>query len=141
MKLFHALVCACLVSCATIAGPAMAAESARNPLSVHVLNLQDGLPASGVEVRLERLDAGHWVQLGDMRTGSDGRINALYPANQKLQTGTYRVVFESGAWFKAHHAKTFFPEIPVVFEMNASQAHYHVPLLLSPFGYSVYRGS
>lgn len=141
MKFFHAFLCAALISCAASANPAAAGGPMKNPLSVHVLNLQDGLPAPDMEVRLERLDAGHWVALGDMRTGADGRIAALYPAGQKLQAGTYRVVFESGPRFKAHHAKTFFPEIPVVFEMDASQAHYHVPLLLSPFGYSIYRGS
>lgn len=138
MKLLSALVFAALLFALQ---PAHAAASA-NPVSVHVLNMQDGLPAVGVEVMLERLGKdGHWQKLADMRTNAQGRINALYPSGQTLQQGTYRVVFETGDWYKAHGKQTFFPEIPVVFSIDGSLPHYHVPLLLSPYGYSVYRGN
>ncbi|HWU77337.1 hydroxyisourate hydrolase [Rhodanobacter glycinis] len=121
--------------------PAHAAKPA-NPVSVHVLNMQDGLPAPGVEVILERMDTpGKWDKLADMHTNAQGRINALYPAGQPLQQGTYRVIFETGDWYHAHGKQSFFPQIPVVFAIDGSLPHYHVPLLLSPYGYSVYRGN
>lgn len=104
--------------------------------------MQDGLPAPGVEVTLERMDkAGQWHKLADMRTNAQGRISALYPPGQRLEQGTYRVVFETGDWYKARGRRSFFPEIPVVFAIDGSLPRYHVPLLLSPYGYSVYRGN
>ena len=138
MKFQPAIVFAALVFALQ---PAHAAPPA-NPVSVHVLNMQDGLPAPGVEVTLERMGKdGQWHKLADMRTNAQGRINALYPSGQALQQGTYRVVFETGAWYNAHDTRSFFPEVPVVFAIDGSLAHYHVPLLLSPYGYSVYRGN
>ncbi len=73
-------------------------------------------------------------------TNQKGRILALYPAGKALEKGTYRVTFLTGEWFKQHKIETFFPEIPVIFMVDGSVPHYHVPLLLSPFGYSTYRG-
>ena len=76
--------------------------AAGNPLSVHVLNLQDGLPSPGVEVSLEKLDGERWNKLNEGTTNEQGRITALYPEGKKLESGTYRVTFETGAWFKQH---------------------------------------
>ncbi len=115
--------------------------AATNPISVHVLNLQDGLPAPGVTVILERQEGSSWTQLESGVTNEQGRISALYPADRKLEKGTYRVTFKTGAWFKQHHVASFFPEVPVIFTVDGSVAHYHIPLLLSPYGYSTYRGN
>ena len=114
---------------------------AQNPLSVHVLNLQDGLPSSEVKVSLEEQKNGKWVQLSQATTNEQGRIPALYPEGKKLEKGIYKVTFKTGDWFKAHKQKSFFPEVPVIFEVDGSVEHYHIPLLLSPYGYSTYRGN
>lgn len=114
---------------------------AQNPLSVHVLNLQDGLPSSEVKVSLEEQKNGTWVQLSQATTNAQGRIPALYPEGKTLEKGMYKVTFKTGDWFKAHQQKSFFPEVPVIFEVDGSVEHYHIPLLLSPYGYSTYRGN
>jgi 5-hydroxyisourate hydrolase len=131
-KIAAGLVLAC--SC----GLALAAH---NPLSVHVLNLQDGLPSPGVKVTLERKVDGKWAPLNTGVTDEQGRIPALYPADKALEKGTYRVTFETGDWFGSHHMKSFFPEVPVIFEADGTVPHYHIPLLLSPYGFSTYRGN
>ena len=114
---------------------------AQNPLSVHVLNLQDGLPSSEVKVSLEEQKNGKWVQLSQATTNEQGRIPALYPEGKKLEKGMYKVTFKTADWFKAHKQKSFFPEVPVIFEVDGAVEHYHIPLLLSPYGYSTYRGN
>jgi 5-hydroxyisourate hydrolase len=115
--------------------------AAGNPLSVHVLNLQDGLPSPGVSVTLEKQDAQNWSTLNTGTTNEQGRITALYPEGKALEKGTYRVTFKTGDWFKKHQSATFFPEVPVIFEADGSVPHYHIPLLLSPYGFSTYRGN
>ena len=123
---------------ATSAGAALAAD---NPLSVHVLNLENGLPSSSVGVRLEQQQGENWTKLNSGVTNEQGRIPALYPEGKKLEQGVYRVTFETGDWFKKHDTATFFPEVPVIFSADASVEHYHIPLLLSPYGFSTYRGN
>ena len=115
--------------------------AAGNPLIVHVLNLQDGLPSPGVSVTLEKQDAQNWSTLNTGTTNEQGRITALYPEGKALEKGTYRVTFKTGDWFKKHQSATFFPEVPVIFEADGSVPHYHIPLLLSPYGFSTYRGN
>lgn len=105
------------------------------------MNIQNGLPSPDVAVTLQRHEGGNWVQLSEAVTNGQGRISALYPEGEALVDGTYRVVFETGDWFESQGTESFFPEIPVVFTMDAELDHYHVPLLLSPFGYSTYRGN
>ncbi|MAB23821.1 hydroxyisourate hydrolase [Pseudomonas neustonica] len=124
-----------LASCTTLA------MAAGNPLSVHVLNLEDGLPSSDVHVTLERLQGQSWQPLSEGVTNEQGRITELFPQGQTLQDGTYKVTFKTGDWFAQHEAKTFFPEVPVIFAVDASVEHYHIPLLLSPYGFSTYRGN
>ena len=85
-----------------LSGLSTLALAAGNPLSVHVLNLQDGLPSPGVEVSLEKLDGERWSKLNEGMTNEQGRITALYPEGKKLESGTYRVTFETGEWFKQH---------------------------------------
>jgi 5-hydroxyisourate hydrolase len=127
---------ALLISC--MAGSALAAG---NPLSVHVLNLQDGLPSPDVCVTLEQLKAKRWQPLNEAVTNEQGRITELFPQGRTLESGTYKVTFKTGDWFAQHQAQTFFPEVPVIFEVDGAVEHYHIPLLLSPYGYSTYRGN
>jgi 5-hydroxyisourate hydrolase len=130
-----------LLAALALCGAACAANAQDNPLSVHVLNLVDGLPSPGVVVTLEKRDGERWALLNTAATNVQGRITALLPANTRLDNGTYRVTFKTGKWFAEHKSKTFFPEIPVIFESDGSVPHYHIPLLLSQYGYSTYRGN
>ncbi|MCQ4315269.1 hydroxyisourate hydrolase [Stutzerimonas zhaodongensis] len=130
-------LCASLVL-ASLSGLAMAAD---NPLSVHVLNLNDGLPSPDVKVTLEKQNGQQWTALNDGVTNQQGRITALYPQDKALEKGTYRVTFKTGDWFEAHDTASFFPEVPVIFEVDGTVPHYHIPLLLSPYGFSTYRGN
>lgn len=117
---------------------------APNPLSVHVLDLQTGQPSPGIRVDLERRGAGgDWQPLGHATTDAQGRIRALVPAAElgRWTAGDYRVVFRTGEFYARQQQASFFPEIPVVFRVESAQQHYHVPLLLSPFGFSTYRGN
>jgi 5-hydroxyisourate hydrolase len=104
-------------------------------VSTHVLDASRGVPAAGVAVTLELLDGTGWVPLESAATDADGRhrFEAGTPA------GTYRLVFGTGAYFAARSVAAFYPEVSVTF--SASGGHCHVPLLLSPFSYSTYRGS
>lgn len=129
--------------CAGIAlcGASAVAFAASNPLSVHVLNLQDGLPSTGVKVLLEKQDGKDWSQLSSGVTNEQGRIPALYPEGKTLDKGNYRVTFKTGDWFAEHKTASFFPEVPVIFAVDGTVPHYHIPLLVSPYGFSTYRGN
>lgn len=113
----------------------------KNPISVHVLNLKTGVPSEGVTVVLDKKEGDKWVKLNSAVTSKDGRISALYPAGQEINPGDYRVTFETGKYYADHNEDTFFPEIPVIIHVPKAGEHYHVPLLLSQYGYSTYRGS
>ena len=108
-------------------------------VTTHVLDTGSGKPAAGVAVTLHRLDGDQWVQIAEGATDADGRIKQLGP--ERLPTGTYRLAFDTGKYFAATATATFFPEVTLTFGVVESEAHYHVPLLLSPFAYSTYRGS
>ncbi|MDV3467965.1 hydroxyisourate hydrolase [Stenotrophomonas sp. C3(2023)] len=111
-------------------------------MSVHVLDMQTGLPSVGVEVELERRQpGGRWERIGSGVTNHDGRIEALYPQTQPLEQGEYRVTFQTGAWYQQQHVDAFYPVVQLVLRVDGRLPHYHVPLLLSPFGYTTYRGS
>jgi len=106
-------------------------------LSTHVLDAVSGTPASGLPVALERRSAGlAWTVLGRASTDDDGRIGDLAPS--LLEPGVYRLVFDTDAY--AGQGSGFYPEVVVAFRIT-EERHYHVPLLLSPFAYSTYRGS
>lgn len=111
----------------------------RSHVTTHVLDAARGVPASGVEVTLEQQAGGAWQVIGTGTTDGDGRINALGP--EYVAVGRYRVSFDTGAYFAAQGTSTFYPEVSVVVAIADAAAHYHVPLLLSPFAYSTYRGS
>ncbi|MEC5162361.1 MULTISPECIES: hydroxyisourate hydrolase [unclassified Janthinobacterium] len=136
MKRIKQLVLACALASTT----ALAA-AAPNPLSVHVLDLQSGQPAAGVDVTLEQHVGEQWRQLSTGATNAQGRIPALYPADKKMTAGEYRIVFNIGEYYARYGRATFFSRVPVQFSADATAEHYHIPLLLSPFGYSTYRGN
>jgi 5-hydroxyisourate hydrolase len=122
-------------------------------ISTHVLDVAAGCPAAGVSVRLERVALGTNAaadmaeEIARAMTDSGGRITSLGP--ERIEPGTYRLVFDTGGYLagqdrgRGSNAPTaaFFPEVAVTFAVAGAGEHYHVPLLLSPFGYSTYRGS
>ncbi|MDC0712845.1 hydroxyisourate hydrolase [Stigmatella sp. ncwal1] len=111
-------------------------------LSTHVLDTQSGRPAAGVPITLEtQTSSGEWRELARGTTNADGRVRDFLPAGTRLEPGTYRMTFHTGEYFRANSLKGFYPYVPVVFELASAEEHYHVPLLLSPFGFSTYRGS
>lgn len=120
-------------------------------LSTHVLDAAVGQPAAGLSVRLDAATEQGWTTLAETRTGEDGRVREAF-AGLDLGAavngrsggagGTYRLVFDTAGYFAARGVKDFFyPEVTVGFRITDAAAHYHVPLLLSPFAYSTYRGS
>jgi 5-hydroxyisourate hydrolase len=110
-------------------------------ITTHILDLARGRPAEGVAVTLEAREGGGWRAVGAGVTDDDGRLKTLLPAGQKLEAGDYRLTFATGPYFAARETPSFYPEVTVVFTVEAAREHYHVPLLLSPYGYSTYRGS
>jgi len=105
-------------------------------ISAHVLDALAGTPARGVAVQLAA-DGGE--SLGTAVTDADGRVNDLGP--DRLDPGTYRVTFTTGEYFAGRGQETFYPHVTVTFTVVAGERHYHVPLLLSPYSYTTYRGS
>ncbi len=108
-------------------------------ITSHVLDTSAGQPASGMTVRLERSGSGGSAPLASATTDADGRVRDWLPTG--VPRGRYRLVFETGAWFLAAGRDTLYPEVIIDFEVQDGVPHYHLPLLLSPFGYSTYRGS
>jgi 5-hydroxyisourate hydrolase len=106
-----------------------------------VLDVSRGRPAAGVPVTLEVEAAGGWHLVGKGITNADGRISDLVPADSPIAGGVYRLIFDTGKYFANSDIQGFYPQVTVVFKIENSTQHYHVPLLLSPFGYSTYRGS
>ena len=109
-------------------------------ITTHVLDTARGLPAQGVPIVLEHATADGWRLLGSGATDADGRARDLVAGATALAHGRYRLTFDTGAYFRGRGEPVFYPEVTVVFTVAADERH-HVPLLLSPFGYSTYRGS
>jgi 5-hydroxyisourate hydrolase len=110
-------------------------------ISAHVLDTARGRPASDLTVRLDVLEQdGSYRELSRARTSADGRVADLL-AGQPLEMRTYRVSFETEAYLLATQQVVFYPQVEVVFRVRAPSEGHHIPLLLSPFGYSTYRGS
>ncbi len=127
--------------------------SGKSPITSHVLDTALGLPASGLGVRLDVLETSgdcselvaglrpdNWRVLDTGLTDADGRVSGLLAAG-KLEARTYRLTFDTGAYYRAQGSAGFYPRVDIIFEVVETTAHYHVPLLLSPFGYSTYRGN
>ncbi len=106
-------------------------------ISTHVLDLHRGAPAENVSVVLERTAVGGWQTLREARTDSDGRI----AFTEASEAGVYRLTFAVKEYLHAQGHSPFFVEAPVTFEISDVSRKYHIPLLLSPYGYSTYRGS
>ena len=112
-----------------------------SPITTHVLDTARGLPAAGVGIVLERQQDAAWQLIGRGETDDDGRQRALVPDGVAAPAGVYRLRFDTRTYFAAQSMIAFFPEITVMFEVAEGRPHHHVPLLLSPFGYTTYRGS
>lgn len=110
----------------------------RSHITTHVLDVMSGKPAVGIDVALHEADC-NGPPLARETTDENGRISALGPA--ELPVGTYRLVFTTGPYFAKRDQDTFFPEVVLTFSLVDETQHYHIPLLLSPFSYTTYRGN
>ncbi|WP_323038690.1 hydroxyisourate hydrolase [Gemmobacter sp.] len=114
-------------------------------LTTHVLDTARGCPAAGLKIALYRVSGNSHRKLVEMVTNADGRTDAPILPADKFQTGIYELVFFAGDYLRASgqagEEPLFLDQVPIRFGMSDGQAHYHVPLLLSPYGYSTYRGS
>ena len=111
-------------------------------ITSHVLDTSLGHPAAGVSITLSlRSKDGSWKELGRGVTDADGRAKELLPEGSELTVGTYRLTFDTASYFRARNTETLFPQVEVAFLVSDPKKRYHIPLLLSPFGYSTYRGS
>ena len=112
-----------------------------SPITTHILDTSVGRPAAGVPVQLEvQGEDACWSVVASKVTDDDGRVKDLMEEGA-LQRATYRITFDTGAYFKARGVEGFYPSAAIVFQITEPAQHYHVPLLLNPFGYSTYRGS
>ena len=109
-------------------------------ITTHVLDIGRGRPARGVPVTLERVGTPQSMPLSRATTDADGRVKTFTPTSA-IQPGTYRLTFEVGAYFASTASEAFYQRIVIEFEVRDAAEHYHVPVLLSPYGYSTYRGS
>lgn len=119
----------------------MGLETVLVMITTHILDLSSGRPAQGVAVTLEVQAGEGWQVLGSGQTDADGRLKDLLAADFNLTAGVYRLTFRTSDYFAAQGGESFHPEVAISFIVKDTAAHYHVPLLLSPFGYSTYRGS
>jgi len=109
-------------------------------ITTHILDTSLGKPAEGVQISLQEKEGDNWKTIASGITNSDGRVANLLESGKVLVPGIYRMFFETGSYYKKMNTKTFYPEVGIVFE-TFDEMHYHVPLLLNPFGFSTYRGS
>ncbi|MDP4262486.1 MAG: hydroxyisourate hydrolase [Bacteroidota bacterium] len=109
-------------------------------LTTHILDTSKGKPANGIPVVLCRYSANKWKEIARGVTDEDGRITDLLAKTKTLELGTYKLRFEVHHYFARHSIQTLYPYIEIVFQVTTGE-HYHIPLLLNPFGYSTYRGS
>lgn len=108
-------------------------------LSTHVLDTSTGRPAEGLAIVLEQQTGAEWRELAKGLTNADGRVKDFLGSG--VSPGIYRLSFDTAAYFRVQRTKGFYPQVQITFELAAADEHYHVPLLLSPFGFSTYRGS
>lgn len=108
-------------------------------VTTHVLDAARGLPAPGVVVQLETLVGTQWTHVAEGATNADGRIPEFGP--KRLDSGDYRLTFATAEYFDRMGTDSFYPQVQISFRISDPEQHHHVPLLLSPFAYSTYRGS
>ena len=114
--------------------------SAKSPITTHVLDTRSGAPAANLAITLSRRADATWGEIASGVTNADGRIADLLEPGT-LTPGLYEMHFDTGGYHDALGLEGFYPEVRITFEIKRVDEHYHVPLLLSPFGYSTYRGS
>ncbi|MGB8916104.1 MAG: hydroxyisourate hydrolase [Candidatus Sulfotelmatobacter sp.] len=111
-------------------------------ISTHILDMVQGKPAKDLLVRLEKQNTpGGWLLLASVRTDQDGRCAQLLPEGDDLSAGVYRLVFDTGSYYALQRVDTLYPVVEVTFRAREGESHFHIPLLLSPHGYTTYRGS
>jgi 5-hydroxyisourate hydrolase len=110
-------------------------------ITTHILDLSSGKPASGVRVALVRVENTKHTPVGSGVTDADGRLRDLVPKASKINAGVFELTFETGTYFRSRGVEPFHPRVTVVVEITDPAQHYHVPLLISPYGYTTYRGS
>lgn len=109
-------------------------------VTTHVLETSSGKPGKGISLKLMQMINNEWKSIAQGITNADGRVPDLLPAGKNLSTGNYKLLFETGDYYTGQHIKTFYPAVEIQFTIY-DESQYHVPLLISPFGYSTYRGS
>ena len=110
-------------------------------ITTHVLDTSKGKPAEGIAVTLEKsVSESNWEEIASGMTNTDGRVSDLLADGETIEPGIYRIVFDTGSYFAKNGVKGFYPMVTIVFQTQDTE-HYHVPLLLNPYGYSTYRGS
>jgi 5-hydroxyisourate hydrolase len=109
-------------------------------ITSHILDLALGTPASNIEAKLYKKDKTEWHVVGNDISNQDGRMSQFLQ-NKNLENGLYKIVFESGAYYKQKNMETFYPQIDIIFNISDCTKKYHVPLLLNQYGYSTYKGS
>ncbi len=109
-------------------------------ITTHVLDTAVGLPGKDISIRMQAMQNGIWQTIAQGITNADGRIPDLLPQERILKPDTYKMVFDTGSYFRKQNLQTFYPAVEIIFN-TFDDAHYHVPLLVNPFGYSTYRGS
>lgn len=109
-------------------------------ITTHILDTSEGRPAAGIAVVLYSALGNNWEEIARGTSNQEGRIPDLLSWDQGLEFGNYKLRFETGAYFDQMGTSSFYPYIEIIFELKSNE-HYHIPLLLSPFGYSTYRGT
>jgi 5-hydroxyisourate hydrolase len=110
-------------------------------ISTHILNTALGCPATGVPLRLFHWQHDDWLRLADNQTDADGRCVQLLPADATLETGLYRIRFDTATYYETQRIAGLYPYVEVAFAVRDPSQHYHIPLLLTANGYTTYRGS
>jgi 5-hydroxyisourate hydrolase len=110
-------------------------------ISTHVLDTACGKPAAGVEVRLERKNSEQWLNVACARTDQNGRCAQLAKDEEELVPGIYRLSFDTEGYFATQKMQALYPIVQITFHVRDGEGHYHIPLLLNPYGYTTYRGS
>ena len=117
-------------------------KTSKSPITTHILDTSRGRPASDIAVTLEAQSADHvWTPLSSEKTNADGRIDNFTGLAAQMQAGIYRLTFVTEPYFRTLNVESFYPVVTVIFQIRTPEKHYHVPLLLNPFGYSTYRGT
>jgi 5-hydroxyisourate hydrolase len=116
--------------------------SGMKSVSTHILDMVRGKPAADVPVRLEKQNAsGDWRVLTSARTDQDGRCAQLLPEGEEFSAGVYRLIFDTASYHAAQKMDALYPAVEVTFRVRVGESRFHIPLLLSPNGYTTYRGS